>query len=233
MKELPVLFDAVSVRAIIAGRKTMTRRVIQPQPPAEIPGSYTTGGNIDKGECTEIQWCAVPDIDRVSGPPPKWQTALNPCGGEPGRRLWIREPWAVPGAVARSDDPIYEDRDRDRVLYLADYENRDADGRWPSWRNAIYMPRWASRITLELTSARIERLQEIPINDIDREGIRVTGAGGADLDLRLKSEWIKRWDGLNAKKGFSWQVNPWVWVIAFKLVEVRQVPSSPQSGVEV
>ena len=118
--------------------------------------------------------------------------------GIPGDRLWVRETWT--GA----DDPAH----KHAVHYRADGE------RACRWRPSILMPRWASRITLEVTGIRIERLCDITERDALAEGC--VGDGHVTVDARAAFKLL--WGSLNAKRGYGWDANPWVWVIHFKRI---------------
>lgn len=243
MKERPILFSAPMVRAILAGKKTQTRRVVNPQPIALQRGEYRPG-------------------DAMLGPGGKPITARH---GLPGDRLWVRETWgyfdpddtgedyddehetAGPGPVAFCDELLQEGhplRDfwRRRVAYKATF----AEGKYGAgplgpkkWRPSIHMPRWASRITLEVTGVRVERLQDISNTDALSEGI--TSVRNQAWDRQHFPEWrflfdeavqagekppigptpaqsfAALWDSINGIG--AWGANPWVWVIEFKRVE--------------
>ena len=143
-------------------------------------------------------------------PPPLGGFVKNPYG-QPGDRLWVRETWAL-------DDKYY---------YRADGAVGDRCGKW---KPSIHMPRAASRITLEITGVRVERLQEITISDIYAEGAitdewlewrdDVSGVG-MPAGSRIENErdvWEKLWDSINGKT-YPWKSNPWVWVIEFKRIK--------------
>jgi hypothetical protein len=131
--------------------------------------------------------------------------------GRPGDRLWVRETFSQTG--------------RDLITYRADNITRQLDfllDTWLSsaWRPSIFMPRWASRITLEITGVRVERVQEITHNDACIEGapsdpeLNNRGTGSIYIDW-----YADLWDKLNAKNGYSWASNPLVWVISFSVVK--------------
>jgi len=192
MKERPIIFDAESVRAILEGRKTQTRRVMKPQP---ILGKPWHG------------W--VVDPDKMDIP-----IAFCPYGIRQDR-LWVRETFQLWADASGKIVPHYK----------ADYPNGLPFDM--NWRSPIYMPRWASRITLEVTVERAYKLQDISGQDAVLEGW--PGGEFAQLTvLKIKPptasgnaaiEWyIERWDTLNAKRGFPWESSPWVWVVEFKLV---------------
>lgn len=175
-RERPILFSGPMVRAILAGTKTQTRRVVKVEP-----------GKLDVGE-----------------------NPACPYGVPGGSRLWVRETWYDDNAT-RDAEPIPTSHD-DFIHYRADGEAHDQfeelDG-FLRWRPSIFMPRWASRITLEVTEVRVERLQEITEADAWAEGI-------AAHVVRPIHDYAALWDSLNAKRGFGWDTNPWVWVVSFR-----------------
>ena len=132
--------------------------------------------------------------------------------GQVGDRLWVRETWA-------QDEP--------QVIYRADYNgDKPPSGKW---KPSIFMPRWASRITLEITNIRVERLQEITGKDIIKEGAVLRAhdddfghnplsAFDGKVYLDLVSLWAPGWDKINGKT-YPWASNCWVWVIEFKMVK--------------
>lgn len=186
IREHPILFSGEMVRAILDGHKTQTRRAIN----------------------TQLQLCQSPDDE------PKWFIANCPYG-QAGDHLWVRETW---GAVSKSEHaaPLEECN----IEYRADLPVgcTDQPGGWPvedakgneeapHWKPSIYMPRWASRITLEITSVRVERLQNIKPDDVEDEGFF--------RDVLNIERFMVLWDLINTKRGYSWESNPWVWVIEF------------------
>lgn len=199
-RERPIIFSGPMVQAVLAGRKTQTRRVVKGAPlwdtaPVEFsnsPGWWTDREDHDSRRCPY---------------------------GKPGDRLWVREtfaaPWGkdyeLPGGVPA-------------VFYRADGEPFNDDGRWTP---SIHMPRWASRITLELTGVRVERLQDISEKDAKAEGIEEPSpAHGAwcDPNLGREGHWSYRltfsllWDSINGKRA-PWASNCWVWVLQFRVVK--------------
>jgi hypothetical protein len=187
VKERPIIFSGESVRAILEGRKTQTRRVLRTDPNWD----YGIFEYDDKNGYAVMS--AVPTFD------PMMSHNVKCPYGKPGDRFWVRETWA------------YVDGE---VWYRAEMDWPREDG--VELKPAMYMPRWASRLTLEITGLMVERLQEISIDDIFAEGCPVTQD---DEDLSNTYQWIAdSWDALNDKRGYSWDSNPWVWVIDFKLV---------------
>jgi len=142
MKERPILFNGPMVRAILEGRKTQTRRIIKPQP--EFCGGV--------GDENDLSCYATKYLECEDGDPLYWDRYLEKYDhtfpyGKVGDRLWVRETVG-----------IYGDQEKCVLHYKADRDN------WPEkdcgWTPSIHMPRWASRITLEITGVRIERMQE-------------------------------------------------------------------------
>lgn len=216
MKERPILFSEPMVRAILDGRKTMTRRVVKPQPKFEFNDVRLAYGGVRN----------IPDC---------------PYFKEPGDRLWVREAWR----------PLWDDADKpgglgDCVQYRADMSKRkpllkdigfddgmkfdemcDESCHEPRWRPSIHMPRWASRIALEIVSVKVERVQDISEEAAISEGVipnktPITESDGSQhmaYGYEYRYAFEKLWDTINAKRGFGWDINPWVWAISFKVVK--------------
>lgn len=138
-----------------------------------------------------------------------YQNRLCPYG-QPGDRLWVRETWALAFESAVIPHP-------EAVIYRADEGNADWGGRW---KPSIHMPRWASRITLEIVSVRVERLQDISGTDCLAEGVGAPVGSelsyGSVTDAWNKREYARLWESINGPG--SWDANPWVWVVEFKRV---------------
>lgn len=217
VKEHPILFSGEMVRAILDGRKTQTRRVVKRKGwlvcgAAAEPYHAITQRRSGKG------YAAV-------------RTECYPCPyGQPGDRLWVRETWAEtvnidchpdwPGRPHTNSEVDEDGLVSSCVIYRA-------DGGWnwlndigyetdrSSWRPSIHMPRWASRITLEVTDVRVERVQDISEADVQVEGTpNEQGIGAPD-----QFDFQQLWDSINAKRGYGWDANPWVWVVEFEQVE--------------
>lgn len=185
MKERPILFSAPMVRALLAGTKTQTRRPV-------------------KGWA--LEWLTPPisfTPEYVAHPDNK------ACPyGQPGDRLWVRETWRVCGGRE------YEyQQDRRQVMYRSTHQEDGFPLTWESytWRPSIFMPRWASRITLEVTKVRVERLQSISRGDAMAEGCPFPNMAKGDDPRQWYAE---LWDQINGAG--AWDANPWVWAIDFK-----------------
>jgi hypothetical protein len=191
MKEHPILFSGPMVKAILDGRKTQTRRAIKPQP--EL---YKRGGPIF-GDAQLVRW-----KDKIDTAPILLNIAMKSlCPyGRIGDRLWVRETWqeSTSGVHYRADTDILPG----------------------TWRPSIHMPRWASRLTLEITGVKVERVQEISEEDIKAEGFdRIQYRGYTSRKIDDPEDFSDAWDAMNAKRGYSWASNPYVWVISFKRID--------------
>jgi len=250
VKERPILYSTPMVQALLDGTKTQTRRVMVPQPQE----SYS----VDYGPCGATtrrsygwEWKGRPDDLGVQIP---GDSIAGLCPhGLVGGRLWVRETWRT---HERPEDHV------DGVLFAADgsfvpIENsREAADRWVAanhvreaqstraarfpmptkratgWRPSIHMPRWASRITLEITDVRVERAMDISDEDIVSEGIAEYAKGKGlvwSTPDRRRALWADLWDGVNlGRKGgdYAWDRDPWTWVIAFRRLEANRAATA-------
>lgn len=200
MTDRPILFSGEMVRAILAGRKSQTRRVVKPQPPYDMCRcDYSpTGWSAEdvNGRCT------------CNRTPP----IFHGYGG-PGDRLWVRETF---------NRLWFNAADGWQTVYRADMNNdAPADGSADSesirWRPSIFMPRWASRITLTIADVRVERVQDISPDDCRAEGLTPDSEVSLLWRENIQDKYRDLWDSINAKRGFGWDTNPWVWVISFEV----------------
>lgn len=203
MKERPILFSGPMVRALLDGSKKQTRRVVKPQPDTAHDGEpyWFIGGYRVWG------YRPAPAVPLRAGGNPL------PCPyGQRGDRLWVRESFAH----MYRDNAQPEKRAPEDVAYMADNLTPDPYV-YGSWKPSIHMPRWASRITLEITSVRVERLQDISADDARAEGCpdrHIPGAEQASVDLLAKLWYHDLWEQINGPD--SWAANPWVWAIEFR-----------------
>ena len=186
MIERPISFNSEMVRAILDGRKTQTRRPVKPQPTMD---------------------CAT-GVRKWEGDPRlllRFYLKNNRCPfGVPGDRLWVREAWRVSSAQDKLP-PLRLPRGL-AIEYPASENPQYLDGRIRSRR---HMPRWASRITLEVTGVMLERVQDIRMDGAIAEGMPGPYHRG---------DFVKLW-GQIYKDEYNWSANPWVWVVEFKREE--------------
>jgi hypothetical protein len=215
MKEHPILFSSEMVRAIMEGRKTQTRRVVTKQNSELGSGEWEWLELADAWP--DLLWGVTPGlkVPTPHAPPdycPECVVRLYPRT-EKGSRLWVRETWQAIQRGPPDDIGIYPVDVPINGMELV-YRATDDDGLSEQgfrWRPSIHMPRWASRLTLEVLDVRVERLQEITVDDMLAEGIRVSDPRAS----YVRAHFMDPWDSLNAKRGYGWEENPWVWVITF------------------
>ena len=224
-KERPVIFSAPMINAILEGRKTMTRRVIKPQPERPPgPCAYVPSGWALEGLPNEhgIKGCSCEEVK---------------CRWWEGERLWLKEAaYIAPPNFGDPTDGNATDREgRRRVVgYAASMCGeavRCAMDYGVKKTSPIFMPRWASRITLEITDVRVERLNAIAEADCWAEGIEAVDGMFRDeiIDMAIrigcciddaKPTFAALWDSINGKRpGYNWASSPWVWVISFRRLE--------------
>ncbi|OAE15498.1 morphogenetic protein [Pseudomonas brenneri] len=230
IKERPILFSAPMVRAILEGRKTVTRRAIKVQPHIDASGNFCVGRS---------------NYGQDGYGKPVTKHFVNGCCpyGKTGDRLWVRETFALLGnedgcCIDWQDNLVKGDERGAARIYRAscppgdyglnqipakaewkpDTEAMEYDG---AWRPSIHMPRWASRILLEITEVRVERLQDISYEQAAAEGIHrgplrewcASDEGGACHKYPVPA-FRDLWQSV----GGNWDSNPWVWVVEFKRV---------------
>ncbi len=217
MKEKPIIFSADMVKTILDGKKTMTRRLVKFK-------DFTTDGITPLHiELVEGRYCL---FNERNG----WLIGYPKCPyGKIGDRLWVRETW-----IEGYDDPLIESEGDDEnavsIIYKADgkeeyrtcsaetaenWGNFSADSEMVGFKSPIHMPRWASRLLLEITDIRIERLQDITEADAIKEGL----GSGILRDCKVP-KFSSLWDSLyQDDEPKQWKNNPWVWVIEFKKVK--------------
>ena len=219
MAEKPILFSTEMVKAILDGRKTQTRRVMKPQPEPFPPGWFYNGEYY--ADDSQMQSHLFHDVYGDKGSPYGSVYANGDTD-----MLWVRETWQAQNTNGQWWHEVpKEERDLHNWAFL-DKATPDSDLPVPpKWIPSIFMPRWASRITLQVTAIRVERVQDISKRDAMREGIvwseafpegyHVPGIKLCSMSAELM--FMKLWDSINVKRGYSWNSNPWVWVIEFKV----------------
>lgn len=203
MKERGMIFNGEMVRAILDGRKTQTRRPVK-FPVHDKNLGCELAGNELAGELSAGNY-------------------LNSAFGKPGDRIWVRETFQGPlfdydlmDSYCKDPTPFEKP---EFCVYKADGvpapEFYDADDELHCcWRPSIHMPRWASRILLEITNVRVERLKSISDGDALREGCSAADMKSGDC---VADVFARLWASIYGSD--SWNANPWVWVIEFKRVE--------------
>ncbi len=223
MNEKPILFSGQMIRAILEGRKTQTRRIMNPQPP---------------NWCERFGWTCFTPKGSISGrgnyedkgPGEKFFKLKY---GDAKDFLWVRESFYA------FEQKVYssEGTSSNRQCFYREDGGILVNG--AKWKPSIHMPRWASRITLEITSLRVERLNDITESDAKAEGVTLkeptTESDIAEIQIsdcspdikelaRLmgpgqfgyKAEFEFLWHEINGKRA-PWNSNPWVWVIEFRM----------------
>jgi len=229
MKERPILFSGEMVRAILDGRKTQTRRTFKEQPPegcGAIEGPQMFAPTVYvRGEEQP-----GPEVFGAFSEDGEW--SIKCPYGQPGDRLWVRETWFQKGRYVMPAWPEAEPEDAvwsgsKTIQFPASGDNPESreDGR-VIWRKrpSIHMPRWASRILLEITNVRVERLQEVSETDAKAEGVN-----GEQEAIDAGLSWYDKprrafqflWQSINGAD--SWDANPWVWVVEFRVIQPREV----------
>jgi hypothetical protein len=145
-----------------------------------------------------------------------------PCPyGVLGDLLYVKETWAE--LATHGFGPMGDEHRGSEVVYRAngDAEEDDVVRAEGGWKSPLFMPRWASRITLEIAAVKVERLQDMSAPDAVSEGVTIEGSGmldACDIASQAREKFRSLWDALNAARGFSWQSNPWVWSLSFRRV---------------
>jgi hypothetical protein len=233
MRERPIIFTAESVRAILDGTKTQTRRVMREPWKVQLPhpvhgdGPFRdTRANAGIYIAHHNRYGAVSveaSNGRLLGVKPAEFEWVCPYG-QVGDHLWVRETWVEWGG-----ELVYLEKSLDK------HGNEDADSKrcrldyGVTWKSPMFMPRWASRITLEIVNIKVQRVQDISDDDAMAEGVYewykqvqlphegwsywspVHGSGAAQKFGEL-------WDSINARRGYPWDSNCWVWAIEFRRV---------------
>lgn len=237
-KARPILFSGAMVRALLDGRKTQTRRIVKhpllddvpdtadvvhenPRHAAPYLDSYCGGAKTPDNPRGMTEWWCW------------WTRDDRPCHqfkcpyGKPGDLLWARETWQ---ALSFGDyQPTKHHVSDVRFAATDTLGSADKDVRGYSWRPAIHMPRWASRITLELTGVKIERLKDISEEDAKAEGCGPTIPDDVKdhplakhIGPNPRNHFAAVWERINGETGpGSWEDNPWVWALEFRVHTVN------------
>jgi len=227
MKERGILFKGEMVKAILDGTKTQTRRIVKPQPSENI---WDCLRGCQPMRRRKYEYMGDGSIE----------ISIKPYAFV-GDRLYCKEAWATGDKLDKynatqiaemAEEAGFEGmnpkcpllyKDDSRIQWghndLADF------GPFGRWRSPRFMPKWASRITLEITEVRVERVQEISEGDARAEGVSWP-EGAQESNIRkwgseqtARMRFADLWDSINAKRGYSWESNPWVWVITFRRMQ--------------
>ncbi|HCR3334557.1 TPA: hypothetical protein ON538_000659 [Morganella morganii] len=226
MKEHGIIFNTEMIRAILDGRKTQTRRIIK-----SVPTTHNFHGWIMSSTCAKDEGKAVWAIG--DSPLLKDPIRLNCPLGKIGDRLWVRETWQGPLVDYENSNKLYKDPEPFQTIkncvYKADgdacpeYFDADDNLRY-GWKSSAQMPRWASRILLEITDIRVERLQNIREEDAVAEGVAPLHGGywkhyqpgWTQHQLSARGSFVTLRNSINGED--AWYKNPWMWVVEFKNV---------------
>ncbi|HDZ1120962.1 TPA: hypothetical protein RRW94_004100 [Klebsiella pneumoniae] len=245
MKERGMIFNSEMVRAILDGRKTQTMRIMKVQPESNQLGLLLITDSTKHSDIGKYHWAE----SNATGNHVRSKLFSSPFGAV-GERIWVRETWATlgneEGCYVDWEDNLCKGDERSAArIYRASCEQRPGDyGLWSipddaywkphtkehkfegAWRPSIHMPRWASRILLEITDVRVERLNAISEEDARAEGIIDGGClncgepepcGCANPEPDATDAFAYLWQSIYGQD--NWNANPWVWVIEFKRVE--------------
>lgn len=223
VKERPILFSGPMVRALLDGRKTQTRRIVKPRRGSSLFALEDDGTPV---------WADSYIMDPGNA---EWRMRDNPYG-VPGDRLWVKETHAIVPRTAYAmsegvQQTLRPDDNHDAAVYFADWE-RSKPGRW---RASIHMPRWASRLTLELTEVRVERLLDCSDADAQAEGLQWVTPGMWSVDRTLpiigddaRQVYFELWDHINGDGAA--EANPWVWAVSFRVLSDEERQASRRGG---
>lgn len=241
MKEKPILFNGEMVRAVLEGKKTQTRRPVKVQPSCAsydtIHTLMSTTASDEKRHVGKHRW------GNGSIEHPLRDNIYFSCPfGRAGQRIWVRETWRAyydPELLTsyqfRADMGVYKPPvgvwDECNGMW-AEQNSGDVPGEGGKWKPSIHMPRCASRITLEVTNVRVERVQDISEEDAEAEGIERLSSmpeffhvyyplgkrNGRRCCSTARASFRHLWDIIYAERGYGWDVNPFVWVCEFKVI---------------
>ena len=200
VREKPILFSGEMVRAILDGRKQQTRRVVKPLVSDSINPVW-----IEEAGCW--QWATL--------------ASRRHCPfGQPGDQLWVREAFALNHSIHYAHN---NGRGVTGMVYRASWPDRNSTKAHPftgdrRWRPSIHMPRAVSRLTLEITEVRVQRLDSISEEDARAGGASFEAGGNEELGVGYRIGFRTLWDTLHKSRGYGWESNPWVFAITFKRI---------------
>jgi hypothetical protein len=202
MKTTPIIFNVEMIRAILDGRKTQTRRIVSQGALRKFVIQHGPAGLDNAWETGDYSPMVCPY-------------------GQPGDTLWVREAFQISGQPLNILGYFVEYKDGTKIREPGDSWVYDqvkyrayADGN-PKWRPSIHMPRWASRITLDVVSVWIEPLKEITPLECVLEGVNTDPDPEIDIFGLVYNRFQDLWGSIHTKPGRRWENNPWVWVVSF------------------
>ena len=212
--ERGMIFNAEMVRALLSGRKTQTRRIIKPQPEATLSGSLS-----GKWLSRPLNGLLLPKIEDI---------AIHCPFGSVGDRIWVREAFRVHSRATDVATLVYKASERNswtEQTHRVPVAVCNKPATPEKWTPSLHMPRLASRILLEITDVRVERLNAINEHDAQAEGVaKLRGGfwkhyqpGWTQHQLSARGSFVTLWKSIYGDE--SWNSNPWVWVIKFKRIE--------------
>lgn len=233
-----IMFTPEHVLAIREGRKTQTRRVLEM--PKELRVRFPANSEGDIRERNGLWQKQAGDFN-------VWSPEFGCPYGRPRIALWVREPWRTEELASGEDGIRFKaDNEFRRIANTKeaadDWMKANDNGKYgTAWRNAMFMPRWACRLMVEITAVRVEQVQEIRAKDVEAEGIKRyrrepgqdggfpdgwqdarPGYGGSVwIPSAFKDAYRVLWDEINGQRDggiFAWKENPWVWVLEFKVL---------------
>ena len=210
----PILFSTPMVQAILDGRKTMTRRIVKPRYRDDESGFQVITRTSD-GACVRVEKIDLNESGIFADGSERYVNEPY----QPGDILYVRETWNINKSGSIEEWNYRYKADGDENWWLS------------AWRPSIHMPKAAARIWLRVNAVKAEHLQQISQDDMMLEGcwpgcadcIEHGGCYLPDVCGYVRDAWVKLWDGQYADSDFSWNSNPWVWVISFEQIEKPEV----------
>ena len=198
MAERPIIFGTWAIPKLLDGSKTQTRRTRGLEEINKNPDEWVQPYQLDV-DPQLWTWRSIKTGEVIT---------IKCPYGQVGDKLWVRETF----------DTGYDNVEGTKIFYKADFNNTLPKDIY-EWKPSIHMPRWASRITLEITEVRGERLQEITFDDVVAEGLNPLADCHGTQNPTTEARWLYQelWDSLNTKR-YPWSTNPWEWPITFELV---------------
>lgn len=194
----PIIMSREDVLALLDGRKTMFRLVAK-----ELDG-------VDILNCRHVDG----DIQEPKGYPIGHVSLTERCKFKPGDVLWVRETWAG----LNENEYLYQADDPDVNVWKI-WRDKGVGAKYERWMSPVTMPREAARLFLRVKDVRVERVQDIAEKDAESEGFRTECGPLSSCPTCNVSEFHKEWDSRNAKRGYGWDNNPFVWIISFERLE--------------